>query len=90
MLYVTLYTINPKPGQERQDVLGACRWIYKLLSLARTPAEGGGPPGEASKGGERATLKTVLAHFKRSYHGPVELLWASAIVTVPSELVSCV
>ena len=73
--------------QERQDVLGACRWIYKLLSLARTPVEGAGPGGEGGKGGERPTLKTILAHFKRSSHGPVQLVWASAIVTVPSELV---
>jgi hypothetical protein len=73
--------------QERQEVLAACRWIEKLLSHSRTPMEGGGWEVEGGTGGERPTLKTILAHFKRSCAGSVMLIWAAAILSVPSELV---
>ena len=73
--------------QERQDVLAACGWLQKLLSHSRTPMEAGGREVEGGTGGERPTLKTILAHFKRSYSGPVMLIWASAILSIPSELV---
>jgi hypothetical protein len=49
-------------------VLAACRRIHELISFS------------SSEAGEKTMLHHLLAHFKRSEKGPMQLIWATAII----------